>query len=152
MRMGLRAHAQPYKKMRDFLYQLRVRVASFMQGRYGMDAFSRFLVYAALACCVLSWIFGRRLFYWLAIALMVYSYVRIFSKNAPARYAENERYLQLKARALSFFGKKGKQLRQAKDYHIYKCPSCGQKIRIPRGKGRVSITCPKCRESFIRKS
>ena len=67
-------------------------------------------------------------------------------------YAENQKYLALENRLRRFWGQKRYLIQQRKEYHIYKCPGCKQKIRIPRGKGKISIRCPKCGEEFIKNS
>lgn len=89
------------------------------------------------------------IFGWVAI---IYCYFRIFSKNITKRYAENQKYLAKTYKLRSFFYKQKELMKQRKVYHIYKCPSCKQKIRIPRGKGKIEVRCPKCGTTFIKKS
>ena len=128
----------------------------FMQGRYGVDQFSKGLLIAGLVVVLLSSFFagGRAgsLFYLLGWILIIYCYFRIFSKNITKRYAENQKYLAKTYKLRSFFYKQKELMKQRKVYHIYKCPSCKQKIRIPRGKGKIEVRCPKCGTTFIKKS
>ena len=129
-----------------------------MQGRYGVDDFSRFIMGVALTLIILTMVvtmFNRNvgsILDFLGIAAIVYAYFRIFSRNIQQRYAENQKYLALENRLRRFFGQKRYLMQQRKEYHIYKCPGCKQKIRIPRGKGKISIRCPKCGEEFIKNS
>lgn len=104
-----------------------------------------------MALLVLSMIF-RGFFYLGAVALMAYAYFRMFSRNTVKRAAENQWYLSREIKVKSFFGKKKKEFGQRKEYHIYKCPNCKQKIRVPRGRGRIAISCRKCGNEFIRRS
>ena len=76
----------------------------------------------------------------------------MFSRNISKRYAENQKYLAIENKVRHFFGQKKYIQQQRKEFHIYSCPQCKQKIRIPRGKGKVSIRCPKCGNEFIKKS
>lgn len=128
------------------------KFGQFMAGRYGADQFTRFLSGCIIVFLIANFVFHSRLLYWLALLLLCYSYFRMFSKNIPARFRENERFMGLRFQA----GEKVKRWRfkagQAMAYHIYRCPGCGQKIRIPRGKGKISIHCPKCHTDFIRRS
>ena len=128
----------------------------FMQGRYGVDQFSKGLLIAGLVVVLLSSFFagGRAgsLFYLLGWILIVYCYFRIFSKNVSKRYAENQKYLGYTQKIRSQFNREKNMMEQRKTHHIYTCPGCGQKIRIPRGKGqKVEIECPKCHEKFIKR-
>lgn len=124
----------------------------FMSGRYGADQLSRFMLVICLACLVLN-IFTRvQLLYLVALILLGVCYFRMFSRNYVARSAENQKYLELTDGIRTRCLKLKNRILQSKDYHIYKCPTCGQKIRIPRGKGRIRITCPKCRCEFEKKS
>ena len=83
-----------------------------------------------------------------AWALLFYSLFRIFSRNIQARYRENEKYLQIKGKATNFFAVKKSHFAQRKNYRFYRCPKCGQQVRVPKGKGHIRITCPKCRAEF----
>lgn len=126
-----------------------------MTGRYGVDELSRFLTTAALAALVLSLLFDNlfSLVFWLlAIGALVWSYIRLFSRNTYRRKAENNAYLTLRYALTRKFSGLKQRLRQKKYYRFYKCPSCGVTTRVPKGKGTIRITCPRCGESFIRKS
>lgn len=131
---------------------MREKIARFMAGRYGVDQLNRFLLAAALACMVVSILFRNGFFNLAAIVWLVLSYYRMLSKNHGARYKENAVYLKYSAKVKGFFKRQVSYVKQSKDFHIYKCPSCKQKIRIPRGKGKISITCPKCKAEFVKKS
>lgn len=128
----------------------------FMQGRYGVDQFSKCLLVIGLVVVLLSSFFtGRRagsLFYLLGWVLIIYCYFRIFSRNISKRYAENQKYLAKTYKIRTYFQQQKNSLAQRKEYHIYKCPGCKQKIRIPRGKGKIEVRCPKCGTTFIKKS
>lgn len=132
--------------------QFRERFSRFMIGRYGADKLSRFLIGFTFALIVAG-IFIRS--YWVDIAalfLMMLSYFRMFSRNIGKRFEENQKFERIPFRVTEFFKKWRFKFQQMRQYHIYKCPSCGQKIRIPRGKGKVSVHCPKCSTDFIKKS
>ena len=123
-----------------------------MQGRYGADNLGQQLSIAALISVLIGLFTGWSWFSLFGIFLLVWQYFRMFSKNIQKRYNENQAYLLLRNRITGWFRKEKSYARQRKDYHIYKCPSCGQKVRVPRGKGRISIHCPKCGNDFIKKS
>ncbi len=96
--------------------------------------------------------FGLRIFYVLALALLVYAYYRMFSKDLSKRSAENQWYLKKEMKVRGWWQRKKKAIAGRKEYKIYKCPKCGQKIRVPRHKGKIAIRCRKCGEEFIRKT
>lgn len=123
----------------------------FMQGRYGGDQLSRFLMILTVVCMVLS-LFGVDFFYIIGFALLIYSYFRIFSKNIYKRRSENAIYLKYEYKVRQFWATWKRDMKQKKTHHIYRCPSCRQKIRVPRGKGKIEIRCPKCNQTFIKKS
>lgn len=130
---------------------MREKLLRFMQGRYGMDQFGRFLIGLAMIFMLLS-LFGANVCYSLAVVIMIYAYFRMFSKQLYKRSAENQKYLQYEWKVKAWFHKKKGEWKQLKTHHIYKCPNCKQKIRVPRGRGRIAITCRKCRHEFVKKS
>ena len=84
--------------------------------------------------------------------LIIYTYVRILSRNIQKRYAENQKYLAMTQNIRGRFMKEKRMMEQRKTHHIYTCPGCGQKIRIPRGNGqKIEIECPKCHRKFIKR-
>lgn len=123
-----------------------------MQGRYGQDAFTRFLLGAMLACVVLNLLVGSRFLSIMAWTLLIYAYFRLFSRNHAARYAENQRYLNATAKLRYWFDQQKRLKEERKYHHIYVCPRCRQKIRIPKGKGKIMVRCPKCRHEFQKRS
>lgn len=131
----------------------------FMAGRYGADQLSRFLNITAFVLIILSCIFGLcgwSVAYYIAwvgaLVLMGIVLWRMFSKKTAKRYQENVKYLAAKNKVTAFFRRKASQFKQRKTHRFFSCPKCGQVVRTPRGKGTIRITCPKCREVFIRKS
>ena len=135
---------------------MKEKIGRFMAGRYGNDKLNQFMMAVFLGCAVLN-LFVRNAYAstvlnsWECLLILLV-YIRMFSRNISKRYAENQKYLALENRLRRFFGQKRYLMKQRKEYHIYKCPGCKQKIRIPRGKGKISIRCPKCGEEFIKNS
>ena len=78
-------------------------------------------------------------------------YFRIFSRNIYARQMENQKLLRLWYRLKNKTANRP-TAQERKNYKVFVCPTCKQKLRVPRGKGTISITCPKCATSFIKKT
>lgn len=134
----------------------REKLIRFMQGRYGIDQLSKFILVIGVVCVLISALFGDHpaalIPYFLGWILVIYSYYRVFSRNVTKRYAENQSFLAKTYGIRNFFRKQKNIWQQRKVYHIYTCPSCRQKIRIPKGKGKIEVRCPKCGTTFIKKS
>ena len=130
--------------IRQFLQQLGYRFRNFMVGRYGTDKLNMVILCAGLAACFVSAFFHNPkvnlLLTAVSYGLMFWALFRSFSRNTYKRYQENRKFLQ-------FFDRL-----KDRDHRYYDCPKCRQVVRVPRGKGRIAITCPKCRERFIKKT
>ena len=121
----------------------------FMAGRYGLDQLNVFLLVAAVILCIISYILSKlgallamigMLVNLLAYALLIWYIFRAFSRNLEKRMLENRRYLTWKSRLTD------------RQNRYYRCPNCRQTVRVPRGRGKICIKCPKCSEKFVRKS
>ena len=131
--------------MREKFYQ-------FMSGRNGGDDLARMHSWMVLVLLLLGIFTRLGIFSLLALVLIVYMYFRVFSRNTSKRYEENQKYLNFKYNRTVSWNRFKKHLAQRKDYRFYKCPMCKQEVRVPKGHGKIEITCPKCREQFIRRS
>ncbi len=131
---------------------MREKLQRWMIGRYGYDDLNKCLMVSALICMVLSLFPRGHVFYVLAGAAMIYAYFRMFSRNISKRSLENQWFLKKTMRIRGLWGKKKREMGQLRQYHIYRCPDCRQKIRVPRGRGRIAITCRRCGKEFIKKS
>mgnify|MGYP003815578353 CR=1 FL=1 len=135
---------------------MRNRFMNFMQGRYGTDPYNKFLLIVSMVLLALSiflpWTQVRSITFWIAFGILIYSYFRTFSRNYAARASENDRYLRSTERFRSFRYRSRYKADERRHYKVFKCPSCSQKIRIPRGKGKIEISCPKCSAKFIRRT
>lgn len=124
----------------------------FMQGRYGADQMGQMLSAVSMVFLIISLFSRNQAWFLLAVIGIVYNYFRMFSKNISKRYAENQKYLKMTAGIRRKLASWKSQLAQSKIYHIYRCPGCKQKIRVPRGRGKIEIRCPKCNTRFVKKS
>ena len=88
----------------------------------------------------------------LAVAVMIYVYFRMFSKNIAKRSAENQWYLQKELKVKGFFQKKKRELQSRKQYHIYKCPNCKQKIRVPEDVEKLQLPAESVETSLSEKA
>ena len=123
-----------------------------MYGRYGNDQLSRVYLGITLVLLVLSLFTRCTIFYNAGIALLIYCYYRMFSKNISKMSAQNQKYLNWRYGLAVKRQKTKNHMEQRKIYHFYKCPQCRQKVRVPKGHGKICITCPKCKMEFVRKS
>ena len=116
----------------------------FMTGRYGSDKLNMFILGCGVAVCLISLLIRVPAVNLTATAisygLMFWAIFRTLSRNTYRRYQENRRFLMLWDRI------------RDRQHKYFDCPKCRQPVRVPRGKGKIAITCPKCREKFIRKS
>ena len=115
----------------------------FMAGRYGHDRLNITLLVVGCVLCFVQMFVPSGAGLVLTIlseVLLILSLLRCFSRNTYKRYNENRKFLLLIDRI------------KDRDHRYYACPKCRQTVRVPRGKGTISITCPKCREKFIKKT
>ena len=129
--------------MRNFCAKLRLATNRFMQGRYGQDRLNVTILWISVALAVLSMFLPG--LSGLTVTLVAYTLMgiaifRALSHNTYKRYRENRWFLM--------------QLDRIKDreHKYYACPKCRQSVRVPKGKGKIAITCPKCKEKFIKKT
>lgn len=128
------------------------KMARFMYGRYGMDQLSRNLSLICLVLLIVTNFVRNNVIYMIALVGIVYTYFRVFSRNISRRSDENEKYLKFHYKVVGKLNKIKFRITDSKTHRIFRCPSCSQKIRVPRGKGKISIKCPKCRIEFIKKT
>ena len=131
---------------------MREKLRQFMIGRYGTDGLNQFLSIASLALLLIAIISRVSLFTYLGAALLIFCYYRAFSRNISKRTEENYKFYTLKDRVDNKFKGWKEQWANRKVYHYYRCPQCRQKLRVPRGRGRIQISCPRCGTQFIKKS
>lgn len=123
-----------------------------MMGRYGNDKMNQVLSVVSLVLVLLGVIFGIDTLYNLGMLMLAYLYFRMLSRNIPKRYAENQAFLRHYYRVTNWFSGKKHSLERNKDYKIFSCPACKQKLRVPKGKGKIQIRCSKCGNEFIKRS
>lgn len=128
---------------RQVRMKLAVGLRRFMTGRYGTDKLNTLILTAGLIVCLVGvFVNGSASLFCTVVSygLMIWAICRTFSRNTYKRYQENRKYLMLLERL------------KDRQHRYFTCPKCRQTVRVPRGKGKVAITCPRCKERFIKKS
>ena len=123
-----------------------------MAGRYGVDQLSWTLMGISIFISILSRIIKSEILAILYIIPVILVFYRMFSKNISKRYQENMKFLNKINPIKRKVNTKIQRIKSLKYYKYYKCPSCKQKLRVPKGKGKISITCPKCKTVIIKKT
>lgn len=124
----------------------------FMQDRRGFDSLGgAILILAAILSIVFR--FTRHIACWIVMALfMLWFLWRFFSHRIDRRAKENEWFLARTRRVRAWFRLQKNRVRDRKTHRFYRCPGCRNTVRVPKGRGKIRITCPICREIFVRKS
>ena len=130
---------------------IRNALQRFMYGRYGNDQFNLFLIGTYLVLYLLFVLTGFAPLYWLSLVLIAYSLFRLLSRNPARRRSENARFLSIVNPVLRWLRLR-RTIHRDKEHRYFKCPNCGQQLRVPRGKGKITVTCCGCGASFQEKS
>ena len=129
---------------RQFSAKLSAGLRNFMMGRYGTDRLNMVILSVGLVASLLSVILRAPVLdlvlFVLSYGMMFWAIFRTLSRNTYKRYQENRKFLQLVGRV------------KDREHRYFDCPKCRQMVRVPRGKGKISITCPRCREKFVKKT
>lgn len=124
---------------------------NFMTGRYGPDQ----LYIASLITAMVLALLGSFLGWWmrlLSYLFLFYALFRMLSRNIYKRRKENDKFLKYWWPIKMWFKRKLQRIKSSKTYAFFKCPACKNTLRVPKGKGKIQITCPKCGERFVKKT
>ncbi len=127
------------------------KLQRFMMGRYGGDAFNIFLLAVGLVFSFVGGLFFRPM-YIAADVLYIYAIFRVFSRNIPARQRENQAFYRVWGPVKGWFAFQKNRFAQRKVYKYFRCPSCKQRLRAPKGRGKIEVTCQKCHNVFQTKT
>lgn len=130
--------------LKNLGYKITSGMAKFMAGRYGTDKLNMTILGVGVALSLVSMFIrvplANLILTVLSYVLLIWALIRSFSRNTYKRYQENRKFLQ-------FFDRL-----KDREHKYFNCPRCRQSVRVPRNKGKIAITCPKCKEKFIRKT
>ena len=124
----------------------------FMEDRTGVDHLSLALLIVSILLFLVGKLFGWAFFAWLALVPLVLCYYRALSKNKLKRHQEKILFLKYWYPIQSKWINQYRAFKAKRQYKYFKCKECGQQLRVPRKKGKIEITCPKCRHTFIKKT
>ena len=122
-----------------------------MYGRYGSDHLSFFLLFLYVVLIFISALPHMAWISWLALAVLLWNLFRMFSRRIDRRRAENAKFLKVAGPAIQWFRLR-RTIHRDKEHCYFKCPNCGQQLRVPRGKGKITVTCRSCGAVFEEKS
>ncbi len=125
--------------------KLKQKIRQFFQGRYGSDELGRTISIVVLVVYLIGLLLKNQVVISLAMAGMIYSMYRMLSRDFWSRSAENKKYLD-------FLNLNKMRFEQRKTHRIFKCKGCGKNIRIPKGKGKIEVRCPKCGNRSIHRT
>ena len=131
---------------------LNYKIQQMMVGRYGYDELNKAMLYGTIVFFLMSSLTKIRLFYFVAVALLVYSYFRMFSKNFPKRRSELNKYNELKRKFLPKINLFRKKWQERNTHKYFTCPKCKATFRYPKGMGKIEITCKNCKYKMIKKT
>ena len=130
---------------------IRNAIQRFMYGRYGNDPLNLFLIGLYLVLYLLYIVTRLQILYWISLVLVFCSLFRLFSRNLPRRRGENMKFMKAAGPMLQWLRLR-RTVRRDKEHRYFKCPNCGQQLRVPRGKGKITVTCRGCGANFQEKS
>lgn len=138
--------------MKEWMAQIRQNIQRWMIGRYGTDEFSVFLLRAALVVMLLACFPRIGFLSWLAWTMAIIAIYRSCSKKITARSRERDWFLANTSKIRGKMQPYKRMWKERKTHRYFRCPNCKSFVRVPKGKGKIEITCTKCRNKMIRKS
>ncbi len=126
---------------------IRNAIHRFMYGRYGSDQLNVSLLVLYLVLDVIFTFVNIPALYWMSLIPFGWMVFRLLSRNISARRNENTQFMRAMAPMIQWF-RFQRAMRRDKNHRYFKCPSCGQQLRVPRGKGHITVTCRSCGASF----
>lgn len=138
------------QRLQMVLQRFAVKMQQFMAGRYGNDRFTVFLSIVGLIFAFLGNFKPLRFLYFIGLAIIAYGLFRAMSKNYEARRKELDCFLRVSDKPMKELKLLGNKLRDRKTHKYFKCKSCKTVLRVPKGRGKIEVTCPKCREKTIK--
>ena len=140
----------------SFFQRVRNALSRFMYGRNGADQLGLCVIWAAIVLDVVSMLVKNSVVSgvigFITTVMVLWALFRVFSRNLEKRRAENAAFLQKFWWPLKRKLSSGKQQRMDKEHKYFTCPNCKTVCRVPVGKGKIVITCPKCRHEIRGKS
>ena len=136
----------------SFWQKMKMNLARFMEGRYGVDYLGNFTLYAGLILTILDMFLGSGLLGLMGMALYVITVFRMFSKNREQRMMENRKYIELTGDWKKKFHQFKLRMKNSKQYKYFKCPNCKALLRLTRGCGQKHVTCARCKHEFDQKA
>ena len=130
---------------------MRWRLQQFLSGRYGTDQLNLALLLMGVVCTLFGSLFFRPL-YWIGDVLFLLVLFRTLSRNIPARQRENQAFLRVWSPVRNWLSFQRRRFRERKQYKYFRCPVCKQRLRAPKGRGKIEVTCQKCRHVFKTKT
>ncbi len=124
----------------------------FMAGRYGPDELTFTIVIVGCIFTFLSNFKSLRFMYFIAMAFMAVAIWRTLSRSIDARSRERMKFLQLVDKPKAEFKLISNKFRDRKTHKYFKCKNCGASLRVPKGRGKINVTCPKCRVKTQKKT
>lgn len=127
-------------------------VKKFMNGRYGADQLSIALLFLWVVISLISRLTGSSVLIALSYIPIVFAAYRMFSKDIKKRSMENYKFAIFMSPVYVKYKKMKSRIRGFKTHKYFKCEKCNTKLRVPRNKGKIMVTCPKCKITFVRKT
>lgn len=124
----------------------------FMNGRYGGDQLSMVLLVISLLLTFIGRLTNIPLISFIGYIPLGISIFRMFSKDISKRRMENYKFSIFISPAYSWYKKSQKRIKDSKTHRYFKCPDCNEQMRVPKGKGKIMITCPKCKTKFEKRT
>ncbi|MCI8387299.1 MAG: hypothetical protein HFE63_02390 [Clostridiales bacterium] len=128
------------------------KLRRFMYGRYGADKLGYALIIFWLIVSIIAGAVDNFWVRMLSYLPVLWAIFRMFSKNVQARRKENAVFLKFYAPIEKWFKLQANRFRDRKTHRYYSCPSCHNTLRVPKGKGEITITCPVCKTKFDKKT
>ena len=117
-----------------------------------MDSLGRFTIIAGVAAMLLAGWNNSMILSLLSWGCIIYSYFRMFSRNIPARQREYYAFLKVWGPVQGWFRLQKRKFAERRLYRYFRCPKCRQQLRAPRGRGKIEVTCQRCRHVFQTKT